>query len=214
MTNEEIAAAIKQGGADDLIPVLWERTKRFIFRECKSMYDRQPDTFAAHGITLDNLKQESYYAFLAAIRGYTADNGFSFLAYLHYPLLKMRSRLLRLYGLATDTLAQSVSLNLPVKDENKEIGELIELVEDNGESPEQVLEQKSIRDIVNAAVDRLSENERLVIRAFFYDNKSLVDVAEHLHVNRQRAAQIKDRALDKLRHNPEIIRLRDVFQDT
>ena len=32
MTNEELAVAIKQGGADDLKPALWDRVKLLMFK--------------------------------------------------------------------------------------------------------------------------------------------------------------------------------------
>lgn len=207
MTNEQLAVAIKDGGADDLIPVLWERTKRFIFRECNRMYNRQPEAFAAHGLTIDDFTQEAYTAFLSAIRSYTPDNGFSFLAYLHYPLLKMRNRLLRLDGHAADTLAHVVSLDMPISADDGEIGTLIDLIDSDEQSPEIITDQQSLCDIVNAAVDRLSDNERTVIQSYFYDEEPLSYTAKRLNISRQRAAQLKDAALNRLRNDPDIMQL-------
>lgn len=211
MTNEELATAIQQGQTE-LIPQLWERVHRIYYLKCNEMYARYEDLFIAHGITIRDLEQECYTAFLESIRGYTAESGLKFSSYIKYPLLKVQDKLL-FKRRTPNPLDGAVSLNTPLHDDGHDPGELIEQITDNGRSPEQYASVQSMLDIVNAAVERLNDNERFVIKAYFYDEKTLAETAEQLNVSRQRAAQIKDTALNKLRQDKQIMSLQNVYND-
>ena len=46
MTNEQLAEFIKQGGNDELIPILWERIRKLMYMKAAKVYcalkSRQP----------------------------------------------------------------------------------------------------------------------------------------------------------------------------
>ena len=210
MTNEQFVQFIQQGNADDLIPVLWERTKRVTFKTANALYSRSKDDFKAHGIELNDFTQECYPAFLQAIKSYRADSGYSFLSFLRYPVMQVRERLLYRRRIP-NPLDGAASLNTPMHDDSHDPGELIEFIEDSNPTPEQHTESRAISDILNTAIDRLSENEALVIRSYYYNSETLSDTAKRLHISRQRTAQLKDHALKTLRNDPDIIQLYDTL---
>ena len=85
MTNEELVMIIK-GGNDELTPSLWERVERFAYVKATDYYYLHTDLCTRAGVTLDDLKQESYFAFMAAVNYYDPDKGFLFLSFMTYPL--------------------------------------------------------------------------------------------------------------------------------
>ncbi len=210
MTNEQLVQFIQQGDADDLIPVLWERTRKIVFKQANALYSQSKADFQAHGIEPDDFTQECYPAFLQAVKSYTAESNYSFLAFLRYPVMKVRERLLYRRRIP-NPLDGAASLNTPMHDDSHDPGELIEFIEDSNPTPEQHTESRAISNTLNAAINRLSENEALVIRSYYYNSETLSDTAKRLHISRQRTAQLKDHALKTLRNDPDIIQLYDTL---
>ena len=51
MTNEQLASFIKQGGSDELIPILWERVRPIFYKFADRYYKAYPDYLSQYGIT-------------------------------------------------------------------------------------------------------------------------------------------------------------------
>ena len=209
MTNEQLVLFIQQGDADDLIPVLWERTRKIVFKQANVIYAQSKDDFISHGYELSDFTHECYPAFLQAIKSYTAESGYSFLAFLRYPIMQVRERLLYRRRIP-NPLDGAVSLNVPTSDDT-DAAELLDFIEDSDPTPEQRAEKRTLSATINTAIERLAEKETVIIRSYFYDNETLAETAKRLHISRQRAAQIKDHALKKLRNDPDIIQLYDML---
>lgn len=60
MTNEALAALIQQGGNDELLPVLWEKTAKLLYKISAQTYTLYKDTMKQHGIEPEDLNQEAY----------------------------------------------------------------------------------------------------------------------------------------------------------
>lgn len=210
MTNENLAAAIKQGGADDLIPVLWERVRPLIYQQCRRMYNQYEGLFAQRGITLDDLRQEGYTVFMEALKGYSEASGYKFTTFLRLPLLKVRDRLL--FGVRIDVLNISTSLDVSAVEEEESAKTLLALITDSSKGPEERAEEKSLQSVINAAVDRLGDTERLVIRSYYFYGTPMTETAARLHISKQRIGQIKAAALAKLRNDTEIIALHNAMK--
>ena len=77
------------------------------------------------------------------------------------------------------------------------------LVQDALPSPEQALKQEAMKKAVDDALKTLSPRERYIIKRFFGldgdEPEPLSQVAKRLGISRERARQLKDRALKKLR---------------
>ena len=69
MTNEQLAAFIKQGGNDELIPILWERIRKIMYMKSDRVYSALQSRFIQCGYDVWDLKQSCYTAFLKAIEG-------------------------------------------------------------------------------------------------------------------------------------------------
>ncbi len=52
-----------------------------------------------------------------------------------------------------------------------------------------------------AAVDRLPERERLVIRGYFFSRRTLASIGHEIGVSRERVRQIRNQAIDRLRES-------------
>lgn len=85
MTNEQLATLIKQGGNDELIPILWERIRKIMYMKSDRVYSALQSRFNQCGYDVWDLKQSSYMAFLKAIEGYKPESGNKFTSYLSYP---------------------------------------------------------------------------------------------------------------------------------
>ena len=67
MTNEQLAAFIKQGDNDELIPILWERIRKIMYMKSDSVYSTLQGRFQQCGVDIWDLKQSCYMAFLRTV---------------------------------------------------------------------------------------------------------------------------------------------------
>ena len=97
MTNEQLATFIKQGGNEELIPILWERIRKLMYMKSDRVYSALQSRFNQCGVEVWDLKQSCYTAFLKALEGYKPESGNKFTAYLSYPF---RNTVQELTGIA------------------------------------------------------------------------------------------------------------------
>jgi DNA-directed RNA polymerase specialized sigma subunit len=81
MTNEELVIRIKVGEVD-LMPILWEQTKRFAYKQANAFYHRHADLCSFMGLEQDDLIQEAYFGIHKAVKMYDAEKGVKFLTYV------------------------------------------------------------------------------------------------------------------------------------
>ena len=48
MTNEQLAAFIKEGGNDELIPILWERVRKLMYMKSDKVYRAMQSRFVQY----------------------------------------------------------------------------------------------------------------------------------------------------------------------
>ena len=167
LTVDEIAAKIKQEGRDDLTPDLFERVKGILYKKCQKSFLANKARFIQCGIDYDDLKQECYFAFLDALKGYKPDAPEPFFAFLKYPYLRMINKLLGTVNGSENRkpLDNAVSLNTPAGDTDDENGaELLDLIEDTDIIPhDEQLKRRERNRTVRAAVRRLNEPYKKII---------------------------------------------------
>ncbi len=108
-------------------------------------------------------------------------------------------------GEVTDMMgvrAGYVSLDAPVAE--SEDTSMLDLLPDlDCEDPEDCAQRHALRDVVEDGLTRLPEREAEVLRLYFGledgEPRSLEEIASRLRLTRERARQIKDRALVRLR---------------
>lgn len=95
----------------------------------------------------------------------------------------------------------SVSLEQEVIGDGANGGITIDMVlaADNGDSALDAVETREEQDLVRAAISKLTEQQRLVIKAYYYDQKSLLEIGSDMGFTESRACQIKTTATKRLR---------------
>lgn len=77
---------------------------------------------------------------------------------------------------------------------------LVDLLPATNEStPDDFAESTESAELISSVLCMLSPNEEAVIRATYFEDRSLTDVANQLGVSRSRTSQIQQRALNRLR---------------
>ncbi len=114
-----------------------------------------------------------------------------------------------------ETFANSryaLSLDMPFQIESHDENNLLDVL-DNGEvAPDQSLIEESLSAEVRKALSILSERERAIIIFFFgiggFSPASLEEIGERFNLTRERARQIKEKSLKKLRQHSKSIGLK------
>ena len=211
-TNEQIAEKI-QDGEDSLIPVLWDNVEKFARVKSNDWYYQHENTCIRCGITIEDLYQLSYFAFLDAVRYYKREQTHKFLTYLIYPL---RNQFNEACGLRTEKqkltpLNRCTSISLPIgSDEAITIEDTLEDKTAAGDFTE-AEERIYIKQLHNVLEECLSEIPSLqadVLRARYYDNKTLEEVGAMIGASRNAARARESDGLRSLRRGSSIRRLR------
>lgn len=208
LTVDEMAAEIKQNGRDDLTTELFERVKGILYKKCSKTFQANKPRFVQCGIEYDDLKQECYFVFLEAVKGYKPDAPEPFIAFLKYPYLKMINDILGTRGGRKNTrpLDNAVSLNAPVLDSESEDGaEHLDMIEDTDIIPhDEQLKRRECRQTVRAAVRRLNEPyQEIIERGYFYEQTAR-EIAAELHITQSQYFNARKRALTALRNDSSI----------
>ena len=181
MTNEELVMIIK-GGNDELTPSLWERVERFAYVKATDYYYLHTDLCARAGVTLDDLKQESYFAFMAAVNYYDPDKGFLFLSFMTYPLLKAFNGAC---GLITqkgklEPLNNFKSLITPVGEEDLTREDMLEdeTAGEDFQSIEELDYTKRLRSDLEECIDTLNPDQAYTIRERYFEGMNTRQIAE------------------------------------
>ena len=103
------------------------------------------------------------------------------------------------------------SLDAPFR--NGEKNSLIDIVEDEGQSPpDNDLMFESLKNEIASALDTLTDREREIIRMYFGIEReyplTLNEIGEQFNVTRERIRQIKEKAIRRLRHKSRSKKLR------
>ena len=97
--------------------------------------------------------------------------------------------------------SEPISLDEPIGDSETA---LLQLMASNDPRPEATLMKKSLEKEIMAIVHTLGEREKMVITHYFgiggSTQKNLQEIASELQLTGERIRQIKDRALQRLRH--------------
>ena len=103
------------------------------------------------------------------------------------------------------------SLNSPFQE--GENSSLLDIIEDaEAEEPEAKIMMESMSEEVNGALETLSERERVVLEMYFGINRdsamTLNEIGEEFDLTRERVRQIKEKAIQRLRHRSRSKNLR------
>lgn len=204
MTNEQLATLIKQGGNDELIPILWERIRKIMYMKSDRVYSALQSRFNQCGYDVWDLKQSSYMAFLKAIEGYKPESGNKFTSYLSYPFKIIVQELtgIRTQKQKREPLNSCESLDTPL---NMEIGEAEKLTiadtiaDDNAINAPDRVELADDYRVLHEAVERLKYPVNHVISEYYFRDKKMPQIAREMGVSAECVRQYKAKGLRCLR---------------
>ena len=119
MNNEQLASLIQTGNAPELLPILWERTKRYLYKLAGRAYSAYKESCDRAGIVMDDLRQGCYEAFLQAVGAYKPESGFAFLSFTAYPFKNVLHSMLGIRTRRRDPLNECSSLDAPADPEGE-----------------------------------------------------------------------------------------------
>ena len=197
MTNEELAALIKQDGHDDMIPILWERVSKLLEMKAVKYYELLESRFSEKGYTLEDVKQEMYFAFLTALKYYDPKGEYKFVTYLEAPVKALMVRLTE-----KNTICNCVSLDMPLCRGDDTL--LSETVADGLCDVEAEVMRAVTKDILDAEIKKLPSQRRRVIRLYYYNYRTDTDIAESMKTSPSNIYRIRHTALAELKRSQNI----------
>ena len=206
MDNEKLADFIHQGGNDELIPVLWEKVRKLVYMRSEKFYRLNKELCDRRGVDIWDIKQESYTAYLYALKSFDISKGYKFTTYLELPLKNAIGDLLgRSKREVNEPLNTCKSLDKSIMlPDGKEV-ELFELVPDkNSLDFVENIEILSEYETIHKIVDNLPEPCKSVINRHYFQGVTFTAIADEMGFSKERIRQIHLRALKILRNNKDL----------
>lgn len=202
MTNEELAV-LAQSGDQTALAELWERNRPLCIKHSR----KYMGLCVQAGIDVEDLMQELYFGFHAAVEAFEPNKGFAFTTYLTRHCWRVCADALHVRN-GRKLPPRPVSLQAPVGEEDSD-AEIQDLIADEaGEQPHEDVENRlyieQFRTALNRSFGTLSETDARIIRAIYFQNKTLSALASELGCSHQRVHQLKQKAIAALRKSPYI----------
>lgn len=206
ITNEELALRIR-GGERELIPVLWEQCRRFIYKHARQHLPRCGDT----RIEISDLLDAGFEGLVTAVEGFDPTAGCSFLGYLQ---LHLKSAFIEACGRNCrhpDPLLGSCSLDIPRGDEDNSCT-LQKVIPDPGaaEPFDRLIDDMALEADYKAAVTAMGSlvpEQREIIKAHYLTGQTLEQIAQARGKSKERIRQIERDGLKNLLRQRRVQRL-------
>lgn len=195
---------------------LWNLNQRFITKMVLKYYNNYSAAVRRHGYTLDDLMQESYFAFLKAVKRYDPAKG-AFTTILgssigwYLQQLMIAGGSIRIsdssgsskHQVSSNALDYSISLNEPCVAPDGSECELEELLPDPGgqiafENIIDGIYQKELHAAIEKALSRLPERSAIVVRERWFNDKTFTQIGSDLDVSPERIRIIHNNAFRAL----------------
>lgn len=206
MTNEEYATAIQKGNTE-LAGELWMQIEKFMTAKTFKFFHMYAKPLIACGITLKDLQQESYFVMLEMVKAYKPEKNYKLLTYadLQFKNYIKRSLLgVNQNNTFRDLLnsASSIDEEIGNGDDTVTLQEITpnKQATQDFEDAEERLYHTELCNALSVSMDnRLTDEQRNVLYMRFWENKSMIKVAEHFNITTHKARQLEADALRKLR---------------
>lgn len=200
--NNELAKLAQQGDQAALF-ALWTCVNRLLYLKAREFYWHYGTGFcAAHGVTLEDLEQTSYFAFLDAVRAYNPAKGYNFVTYLTFASKNRFKAAVGLNKAHPFPLDIADSLNRPALDEDDgEVGEL--LPDAQAEEAIASVDERDLQNCVHALLESamldLTPTQAQVMQCRFMHQLTRRQTAEKLQITQDKVRTEEERAMRTLR---------------
>lgn len=208
MTNEQLAARIKQGDNDNLIPVLWGNVQKLMYLKSDKAYEAYAECCKRHGVELWDIRQSSYMAFLQALKGYDSTKGYKFTAYLSYPFMNIIAELLGRRGSGKNNLLDECeSFEKVIGGADDDLLLIDTIKDENAIDVQELLDIQSDGDLIRREVEKLLPLQRTVIKMHYFEGIPFSEIAEKHAVSYSYILQVRNQAFRMLRNSRDMCRL-------
>lgn len=217
MTNEQLALNVQNGNRAALTE-LWGAVRPLLLSMAWKFYQKQgKERCSSHGITLEDLQQESFFALCDAVQAYRPEKGYQLTTYLHYATENRFKACMGIQGKA-DALNHADRLERPIPgdEEGREQGDSIpdEKAEAALLAVDDQEEQAHFHNVLEQALGELSVVQSAVVRHRFTQQHTRQQTAQALHITPQEVRREEARALQLLRGKPAVLCLREEALET
>lgn len=94
---------------------------------------------------------------------------------------------------------RNLNLSLNVKAGDDDEDEIIDLIESRNLSPEDEFFQNNLDEKLKNAFKKLTEKQKNIIELYFFENRSMADIAREMGIGYQSIVKLKNRGIDRLR---------------
>ena len=202
MTNEELAVLIKNGHKE-YYSQLWENVYKLFVLKAHRFYNSNKQRCIKYGIEESDLIQSCFYALVLAVEAYSPDSGFALTTYTNYHIANIFGYMVNLRGKKRFEENNCTSLNIPVGEEEFELGELIpdETAQEELERVDYDMTLSQLRAVLDSITSELPPIEAQVIDERFYQQKTWKAIGESLNTTPDTARATEFRALNHIRHS-------------
>lgn len=214
MTNEQLALSAQTGDRVALYD-LWGAVRPLLFSLAWRFYQRQgKERCASHGVTLEDLQQETFFALCDAVQAYKPEKGYQFTTYLSRATENRFRACMGIQGKG-DALNHADRLERPIPgdEEGREQGDI--LPDEEAEAAllavDDQEEQAHFHNVLEQALGELSVVQSAVVRHRFTQKHTRQQTAQALHITPQEVRREEARSLQLLRGKPAVLALRTDF---
>lgn len=217
MTNEQLANQA-QTGSRAALTELWGAVRPLLFSLAWKFYSRQgKERCSSHGVTLEDLQQEAFFALCDAVQAYKPEKGYQLTTYLHYATENRFRACIGVLGKA-DALNHADRLERPIPgdEEGREQGDSIpdEKAEAALLAVDDTAQREHFHNVLEQALGELSVVQSAVVRHRFTQQHTRQQTAQALHITPQEVRREEARALQLLRGKPAVLCLREKALET
>lgn len=213
MTNEQLAWNIQNGNRAALTE-LWGAVRPLLFSLAWKFYQKQgKERCSSHGVTLEDLQQEAFFALCDAVQAYKPEKGYQLTTYLHYATENRFKACMGIQGKA-DALNHADRLERPLPgEEERQQGDTIpdEQAQAALEAVDDASQQEQLQAVLGEALEALPAPQGDVLRLRFACRKTRPETAQALGISPQEVRKAEQRALQLLRGKPAVLALRTDF---
>ena len=217
MTNEQLTLDIQNGNRAALTK-LWGAVRPLLFSLAWKFYQKQgKERCSSHGVTLEDLQQETFFALCDAVQAYKPEKGYQLTTYLHYATENRFKACMGIQGKA-DALNHADRLERPIPgdEEGREQGDSIpdEKAEAALFAVDERQEQAHFHNVLEQAHALSQSVQSAVLRHRFTQRHTRKETAEALHITAEAVRREESKALQLLRGKPAVVCLRDGILET